>query len=89
MSKLILIITCVALCLFYATSLTVHEKFRAKHPTAKISVSIGEKIRGIIMALILCACPILHLLVIAVLIIYGDDIIDRTLEQLEDKIIEE
>lgn len=89
MSKLILIITCVALGLFYATSLTAHEKFKAKHPTAKISVSVGEKMRGIIMAIILCACPILHLLVIGVLIFSGEEIIDRTIEKLEDEIIEE
>ena len=89
MSKLILIITCVALGLFYATSLTAHEKFKVKHPTAKISVSVGEKMRGIIMAIILCACPILHLLVIGVLIFSGEEIIDRTIEQLEDEIIEE
>lgn len=89
MSKLILIITCVALGLFYATSLTAHEKFKAKHPTAKTSVSVGEKMRGIIMAIILCACPILHLLVIGVLLFSGEEIIDRTVEQLEDEIIEE
>ena len=89
MSKLILIITCVALGLFYATSLTAHEKFKAKHPTAKISVSVGEKMRGIIMAIILCACPILHLLVIGVLIFSGEEIIDRTIEKLEDEILEE
>ena len=89
MSKLILIITCVAMGLFYATSLTAHEKFKAKHPTAKISVSVGEKMRGIIMAIILCACPILHLLVIGVLIFSGEEIIDRTIEKLEDEIIEE
>ena len=89
MSKLILIITCVALGLFYATSLTAHEKFKAKHPTAKISVTVGEKMRGIIMAIILCACPILHLLVIGVLIFSGEEIIDRTVEKLEDEILEE
>lgn len=89
MSKLILIITCVALGLFYATSLTAHEKFKAKHPTAKISTTIGEKMRGIIMTIVLCACPILHLLVIGVLIFNGEEIIDRTIEQLENRIIEE
>ncbi len=85
-----LAVTVFVFCLFISVDLTAAEKIKRKHPTAKIEKSLfGEKIYGYLVALIMMAAPILNLFTLFILTTQYDDIVEKTISKVEDRIISE
>ena len=85
-----LITTVLCFSLFISTGLTAKEKFRKKHPTARITKSLfGEKIYGYVMTFVITTMPFFHLLALFILATQYDDIVESTISKLEEKIISE
>jgi len=76
--------------LFASVYFTAMEKFKKKHPTAKIEKSLfGEKLYGYVMVFVLTIIPIFNLLTLFTLATQCDDIVEGTVSKLENKIISE
>ena len=85
-----IITTVLAFTLLDATSFTVKEKFRKRHPTARIEKSLfGEKIYGYLMAFVIITIPVFHFLTLFILATQYDDIVETTISKIEDRIISE
>ena len=85
-----LLITCFALGLFYANSLLVKQALREKYPNAVFKkFSLLGFLKTFIESVLMCACPIIHLLVIYVSISNYEDILNRVLRRVEDDINKE
>lgn len=79
-----------AFSLFVSVSLTAREKFKKRHPTAKIEKSLfEEKIYGYVMTFVIIAIPFFHLLSLFILATQYDDIVEVTISKIENKIISE
>jgi len=82
--------TALAFSLFISVYFTAMEKFKKRHPTAKIEKSLfGEKIYGCLMVFVLTIIPIFNLLTLFTLATQYDDIVESTVSKLENKIISE
>lgn len=85
-----LMTTVLAFFLFASVYFTAMEKFKKKHPTAKIEKSLfGEKLYGYVMVFVITTIPIFHLLALFILATQYDDIVEETISKLENKIISE
>ena len=85
-----LITTVLCFSLFISTYLTAEEKFRKRHPTARMEKSLfGEKIYGYLMAFVLTTTPIVNFLTLFTLANQYDDIVESTISKIEEKIISE
>lgn len=85
-----LMTTVLVFSLFTSVFLTAKEKFKTRHPTAKIEKSLfGEKIYGYVMVFVITTIPIFHLLALFILATQSDDIVEETISKLENKIISE
>ena len=81
---------CIIIGLYCSVVLIAKQTFYAKHPNAKLaSSSIGEKLYALLTTLVLCACPILHLLTGFVLLFRYDEIISTAVEKIEEKIVKD
>ena len=79
-----------AFSLFISVYITAAEKFKKRHPTAKIEKSLfGEKIYGYLMICVLTTIPIINLLTLFILATQYDDIVEGTISKVENKIISE
>ena len=84
------LISCIVIGLFCSVVLTAKQVFYTKHPNAKLKpTSPGEKLYALLTTLVLCICPILHLLTGFVLLFQYDDVISSTIGKIEAKIIED
>lgn len=85
-----LVITCLALGLFYANALLVKQKLKEKYPNI---VFKKQPIFGLfttfVQSVLMCACPLIHLLVIYASIFRYDDIINRAVQRIEQSIKED
>ena len=85
-----IIITVLSLSLLISADLTAGEKFKRKHPTAKVTKSLfGEKIYGYVTGFVILTIPIFHLLTLFILATQYDDIVESTISKVEEKIISE
>lgn len=85
-----LLITCLALGLFYANNLLVEQKLKEKYPNAVFKKqSIFSSFTIFAQSVLMCACPLIHLLVIYVSIFKYDDIINRAVQRVEQSMKEE
>ena len=79
-----LLITCLALGLFYANSLLVRQKLKEKYPNAIFKrQSVLGSFSAFAQSVLMCACPLVHLLVIYTSIFKYDDIINRAMRRVE------
>lgn len=82
--KIWLLITCVAIGVFYAQIRFVGDKLKERNPNIKIGGgSLKGKIEVLVSSFILCACPIVHILVIYISIVSRDFIVMRAIERIE------
>ena len=82
--------TALAFSLFISVYFTAREKFKNRHPTAKIEKSLlGEKIYGYVMGFVVITIPFFHLLALFILATQYDDIVEGTISKIENKIISE
>lgn len=85
-----LLITCLALGLFYANSLLVRQKLKEKYPNAVFKrQSVLGSFSAFAQSVLLCACPLVHLLTIYTSIFKCDDIINRAIQRIEQDMKEE
>lgn len=81
-----LLITCLALGLFYANSLLVRQKLKEKYPNAVFKRrSFLGSFTTFIQSVFMCACPLIHLIIIYVSIFNCDDIINRAMQRVEQE----
>ena len=82
--KIWLLITCVAIGVFYAQVRFVGDKLKERNPNIKIGGgSLKGKIEAILGSFVLCACPILHIFIIFASIVSRDFIVARAIERIE------
>lgn len=82
--KIWLLITCIAVGVFYAQVRFVSDKLKERNPNIKIGGgSLKGKIEALIGSFVLCACPILHIFMIFASIASRDYIITRAIERIE------
>lgn len=85
--KIWLLITCVAIGVFYAQVRFVSDKLKERNPNIKLG---GGSLKGGIEAFMgsfaLCACPILHIFMIFVWIARRDSIVTCAIERIEREI---
>ena len=78
-----LVITCLALGLFYANSLLIKEKIKEKYPNAIFKKhSVTSFIMTTIQSVLMCACPIIHIFIIYVSIFNYEIIMDRAVQRI-------
>ena len=82
--KIWLLITCVAIGVFYAQVRFVSDKLKERNPNIKIGGgSLKGKIEALMGSFVLCACPILHIFIIFASIASRDFIVAREIERIE------
>lgn len=83
--KIWLFITCIAIGFFYAQARFIVDKIKERNPNIKLrgSGSLKGKIEALMGTFALCACPILHIFTIFVLIINRDLLVTRAIEIIE------
>lgn len=82
--KIWLLITCVAIGVFYAQVRFVSDKLKERNPNIKIGGgSLKGKIEALMGSFVLCACPILHIFIIFASIASRDFIVMRAIERIE------
>lgn len=82
--KIWLLITCVAIGVFYAQVRFVSDKLKERNPNIKIGGgSLKGKIEVLMGSFVLCACPILHIFIIFASIASRDFIVMRAIERIE------
>lgn len=82
--KIWLLITCVAIGVFYAQVRFVSDKLKERNPNIKIGGgSLRGKIEALMGSFVLCACPILHVFMIFASIASRDYIVTRAIERIE------
>ena len=82
--KIWLLITCVAIGVFYAQVRFVSDKLKERNPNIKIGGgSLKGKIEALMGSFVLCACPILHIFMILASIVSRNYIIMRAIERIE------
>ena len=82
--KIWLLITCVAIGVFYAQFRFVSDKLKERNPNIKIGGgSLKGKLEVLVSSFVLCACPIVHILVIYTSIASRDYIVMRAIERIE------
>lgn len=82
--KIWLLITCVAIGVFYAQVRFVSDKLKERNPNIKIGGgSLKGKIEALMGSFVLCACPILHIFIIFASIASRDFIVARAIERIE------
>lgn len=81
--KIWLLITCVAIGVFYAQVRFVGDKLKERNPNIKIGGSLKGKIEAFVASFVLCACPILHIFMIFVSFASRDFIVMRAIEKIE------
>lgn len=82
--KIWLLITCVAIGVFYAQVRFVDDKLKERNPNIRIGGgSLKGKIEVLMGSFIFCACPILHIFMIFASIISRDFIATRAIERIE------
>lgn len=84
-----LLITCLALGLFYANSLLIKQKLEEKYPKAIFKQSFLGSFTTFVQSILMCACPFVHLLVIYVSIFNYEDITNRAMQRVEESMKEE
>lgn len=85
-----LLITCLALGLFYANALLIKEKLKEKYPNASFKKqSATSFFMTTAQSILMCACPIIHIFVIYTSIFNYEDIINRALRRVEESMKEE
>ena len=84
-----LVITCLALGLFYANALLIKEKLREKYPNAIFKrQSAISFIMTTMQSVLMCACPIIHLFVIYTSIFNYETIMDKAVQRVEQSMKE-
>ena len=87
--KIWLLITCLALGLFYANTLLIKEKLREKYPNAIFKrQSAISFIMTTMQSVLMCACPIIHLFVIYTSIFNYEIIMDKAVQRVEQSMKE-
>ena len=87
--KIWLVITCLALGLFYANTLLIKEKLREKYPNAIFKrQSAVSFIMTTIQSVLMCACPIIHIFVIYTSISDYENIVSRAMQRVEENMKE-
>ena len=82
--KIWLLITCVAIGVFYAQVRFVSDKLKERNPNIKIGGgSLKGKLEALMGSFVLCACPILHIFIIFASIASRDFIVTRAIERIE------
>lgn len=82
--KIWLLITCIAIGVFYAQVRFVSDKLKERNPNIKIGGgSLKGKIEALMGSFVLCACPILHIFIIFASIASRDFIVARAIERIE------
>ena len=82
--KIWLLITCIAIGVFYAQVRFVSDKLKERNPNIKIGGgSLKGKIEALMGSFVLCACPILHIFIIFASIASRDFIVMRAIERIE------
>ena len=82
--KIWLLITCIAIGVFYAQVRFVSDKLKERNPNIKIGGgSLKGKIEALMGSFVLCACPILHIFMIFASIASRDFIVARAIERIE------
>ena len=82
--KIWLLITCVAIGVFYAQVRFVSDKLKERNPNIKIGGgSLKGKIEALMGSFVLCACPILHIFMIFASIASRNFIVMRAIERIE------
>ena len=82
--KIWLLITCIAVGVFYAQVRFVSDKLKERNPNIKIGGgSLKGKIEALMGSFVLCACPILHIFMIFASIASRDYIVTRAIERIE------
>lgn len=88
--KIWLLITCLALGLFYANALLIKEKIKEKYPNAIFKKqSVTSFIMTTMRSVLMCACPIIHIFVIYTSIFNYENIMDRTMQRIEQSMKED
>ena len=87
--KIWLLITCLALGLFYANTLLIKEKLREKYPNAIFKrQSAISFIMTTMQSVLMCACPIIHIFVIYTSIFDYENIVSRAIRRVEESMKE-
>ena len=87
--KIWLVITCLALGLFYANTLLIKEKLREKYPNAIFKrQSTISFIMTTMQSVLMCACPIIHIFVIYTSIFDYENIVSRAMQRVEESMKE-
>ena len=82
--KIWLLITCVAIGVFYSQVRFVSDKLKERNPNIKIGGgSLKGKLEALMGSFALCACPILHIFIIFASIASRDFIVMRAIERIE------
>lgn len=82
--KIWLLVTCIAIGVFYAQVRFVSNKLKERNPNIKIGGgSLKGKIEALMGSFVLCACPILHIFMIFASIASRDFIVMRAIERIE------
>lgn len=82
--KIWLLITCVAIGVYYAQVRFISDKLKERNPSIKLGGgSLKGKIEALMGSFALCVCPILHIFMIFVSIASRDYIVTRAIEKIE------
>lgn len=85
-----LLITCLALGLFYANSLLIKQELKEKYPNADFKKQSAISFIMITMqSILMCACPIIHIFVIYASIFNYENIVNRVIQGVEQSMKEE
>lgn len=85
-----LIITCLALGLFYANTLLIKEKLKEKYPKAIFKKqSVTSFIMTTMRTVLMCACPIIHIFVIYTSIFNYENIMGKAVQRVEQSMKED
>lgn len=87
--KIWLLITCLALGLFYANGLLIKQKLKEKYPKAIFKHSFFGSFSTFVQSILMCACPFIHLLVIYISIFDYENIVSRAMRRVEESMKEE
>lgn len=83
--KIWLVITCLALGLFYANALFIKQELKEKYPNAVFKKkSFFGALITFVQSVFMCACPLIHLLIIYVSIFKYDDIINKVEQNIKE-----
>ena len=84
-----LVITCLALGFFYANSLLIKERLKEKYPNATFKKqSITSFIMTTMQIVLMCACPIIHIVIIYISIFNYENIMDKAVQRVEQSMKE-